>query len=149
MKNLSVYKSTKSLFVGQSSATAAGTGDNTAVESATIDRAGYTNTYDTAVLNLSWLTTLTADKTLSFTVTYTHSDDNSTYSDAVTLYAKTAVKTGAVTAGTGLTTIDFDMSGLKRYVKISVTPDLSHSGTDTATWHGTLVMGSADNLPTV
>jgi hypothetical protein len=149
MKNLSVSKSTKSVFVGQSSAVAAGSGDNTAVVSATIDRAGYTNTYDSAVLNLAYLTTLTADKTLSFTVSYTHSDDDSTYSSAVTLQAATVARTGAVTAGTGLVTIPFNMEGIKRYVKISVTPDLSHSGTDTATWMGTLVMGSADYKPTV
>lgn len=148
MTNKNLSKFTKSLFVGQSSATAAGTGDNTAVESAAIDRAGAVS-YDSAVLNLSWLTTLTADKTLSFTVTYTESDDDSSYGSAVTLYAKAVVKTGAVTAGTGLTTIPFDLIGTKRYLKISVTPDLSHSGTDTATWMGTLVLGAPNLLPTV
>lgn len=138
----------KSLFVGQSSAIAAGTGDNTAVESSAIDRAGAIR-YDSAVLNLSYLTTLTADKTLSFTVTYTESDDNSTYGSAVTLYAKTVVKTGAVTAGPGIVSIPMDLTGLKRYVKLSVTPDLSHTGTDTATWHGTIVLGTPSILPTV
>lgn len=145
-KNLSKY--TKSLFVGQSSATAAGTGDNTAVESAAIDRAG-TIVYDSSILNLSYLTTLTADKTLSFTVTYTESDDNSTYSSAITLYAKTVVRTGAATAGTGIVTIPFELVGTKRYLKISVTPDLSHSGTDTATWFGNIVLGASNLIPTV
>lgn len=148
MKKTLLKDITKSVFVGQSSATAAGTGDNTAVVSATIDRAGAANTYDSAVLNLAYVTTLTADKTLSFTVSYTHSDDDSTYTSAVTLQAATVAKTGAVTAGTGLVTIPFNMIGIKRYVKISVTPDLSHSGTDTATWMGTLVLGTPDYSPT-
>lgn len=123
--------------------TAAGTGDNTAVTGAVIDLMGYSS----LSLVLPWVTTLTADKTLSLTVTYTTSDDDSTYGSAVTLQAAVVVKTGAVTAGTGNLKLNLNVDSLPRYIKFAVTPDLSHSGTDTAIVGALAILGGADALP--
>lgn len=121
-------------------ALAAGTGDNTEVTPGNdIDVRGYTS----GVVHISYVTTLTTDKTLSFGLQEEHSatDGGSKSADAV-ITALTVVKTGEVTAATGTYDIPIDgdlLSSIGPFVNFLVTPDLSHSGTDTVTWSATFI----------
>jgi hypothetical protein len=128
---------------GLTTATAAGTGDNTAVTGSTIDRQGF----GSGKAIVSWKTTLTADKTLSIAAEYQDSADGTTWATAVALQASTVVKTGAATNAVGEEEWNIDFSGLGRYIRINFTPDLSHTSTDTAVAACTLVLGGADKLP--
>lgn len=129
-------------------ATAAGTGDNTEVAGAIIDLTAIGNPRS-AKLVISYVTTLTADKTLSFAVDVDHGDA-SNLSDASVLdsgFATTVVKTGAVTAGVGTVELDVNLAGAKRYVRANATPDMSHTSADTAAWSMTWVFSGFPNDP--
>jgi hypothetical protein len=128
---------------GLSSATAAGTGDATAVTGATIDRLGF----GSGKLVISYLTSLTAAKTLSYAVEYQDSADGSTWNTAVAIQAATVAKTGAATAAVGRVEFNVNLNSLARYVRFNFTPDLSHSGTDTALSCAMFMLGGADTLP--
>lgn len=113
-------------------ATAGGTGDATEVTCAEIDLDGYTGGF----LAIQYVTSLTADKTLAFETQYAGADTTggSLTTDAV-VESSTVVKTGAATAAQGVKIVDLgDIRQYKRFSKFKVTPELSHSGTDTATW---------------
>jgi hypothetical protein len=125
--------------------TAAGSGDATEVTGNVIDLLGYTSLEYVH----QYTTTLTADKTLALLTKYQTSPDNSTWATAVTLQASTVVKTGAATAADGVHTLTLVTGNLPRYIKFLVTPDLSHSGTDTATVSGIVILGGAQVIPAV
>lgn len=128
---------------GHTNAVAAGTGDNTAVTGATIDRQGF----GSGKAVVSWRTSLTAAKTLSLAVAYQDSADGSTWNTAVALQASTVVKTGAATNSVDEVEFNIDFSGLQRYIRINFTPDLSHTSTDTVDIGAVLILGGADTLP--
>jgi hypothetical protein len=70
-----------------------------------------------------------------------------TYGAASTDYA--AVATGGTGGSTGVFAIkqDIDLQGCKRYVRVSVTPNLSATGTDVATiGFGILAIGESGPL---
>lgn len=133
----------KALACGASSAVAAGTGDATKVTGATVDRLGY----GSAKLVVAYKTSLTAAKTLSFAVEYEESDDGSSWSSAVAIQASTVAETGALTDEVDELTFDLDLAARKRYVRYNVTPDLSHTSTDTVVFAATVVLGGARSLP--
>ena len=128
---------------GLTTATAAGTGDNTAVTGATVDRQGF----GSAKVVVSWKTSLTASQTLALAVAYQDSADGSSWNTAVALQASATVATSALTNSVDEVQFDLDMTGLQRYVRINFTPDLSHSATDTAVVAATIILGGADKLP--
>lgn len=128
---------------GLASTTAGGTGDNTAVMGATIDRQGYSS----AKLTIAYKTTLASSETLKFAVEYQDSADGSTWNTATSLQASTTAKTGAATNALGQVRFNVDLSGLQRYVRFNFTPDLSASGTDTAICSATVALGGAQTLP--
>jgi hypothetical protein len=127
------------------SITAGGTGDNTALTGASIDRRGY----GSANFVIAYKTTLAASETLSFAAEYQESSDGSNWDTATALQAATVAKTGAVTAGHGVVEFDVNLEGKKRYIRFNFTPNLSASGTDTAVVYGTAILGGADVLPAV
>ena len=141
-----IGKFLKSLFVAAATAVAAGTGDNTEATGANLARSGYLS----GKLVISWTTTLTDTKTLSFTVKSRTGTSSSACTSAsqVTELAKTVVATssGGGTM-TGTTEVNIDLGSYDQYVAFDITPDLSHSGTDTAVWAAAFVMGGADTLP--
>lgn len=140
MNFLNTAAKAKSVYVGAGSATAAGTGDNTKVSGACIDIQGY----NAAKLVIAYTTTLTAAKTLSFTVEYNQVETDATaFETAVELYPKTVVQTGAGTK-TGTLEIDLKLADKKRYFGVNITPDLSHTSTDTALWAASLVLLDGD-----
>jgi hypothetical protein len=127
------------------SITAGGTGDDTALTGASIDRLGYGSTS----FVIAYKTTLAASETLSFAAEYQVSSDNSNWDTAVTLQAATVARTGAVTNGQGVVKFDVNLEGLKRYIRFNFTPNLSRANTDTAVVYGTAILGGADLLPAV
>lgn len=118
-------------------ATAAGTGDATEVTGAEIDMEQYESGY----IEIGYVTTLTADKTLSFETQQADCDTSGgSYTADAAVQAATVVATGAQTGLEGIHKIDLPsetLKALKRYVKFKITPDLSHTGTDTCTWSAT------------
>lgn len=123
-------------------ATAGGGGDNAEVAGAIIDLNAYGNPRS-GKLVISYITTLTADKTLTFAADVDHGDA-SNLSDAAVLdagFTATVVETGALTAHLGTVELDVNLAGAKRYLRANATPNLSHTDTDTVNWTMTWVFG--------
>jgi len=127
--------------------TAAGTGDNTEVTGAWIDRQGF----DFAIVTVFGAAALTAAKTLSVATEVEDSSDGvSVDGSAVALQASTIEATGDAGSGSNETFIikhHVDLRGKERYVRFNATPDLSHSGTDTAIVAVVAHLGGCDALP--
>jgi len=121
--------------------------DNIAVDGATIDRQGYQSLVGMIIYNA----TLTATKTISFTITQQESDDDSTWATATSVQAKTVAATGETGGSTevGIVTFDVNLAPEKRYVRYVITADLSAVATDTADWHCAITLGGADIKPAV
>lgn len=135
------------------SVTAGGTGDNTAVTGTTLDRfaLGGGSLPLTVEFVLAWTATLAANKSLTFkNLKVEQSSDGSNWDS--TAYA-TFTDPGAVatSAGggtvTGVTKVGLDIKGAKRYIRFDWTPDLTASGTDTATVVAMAVLAGFDRLP--
>ena len=138
-KDVAPFLETKVITI-DNDATAASTGDATEVTPGNdIDLRPYAS----GVVHISYVTTLTADKTLSFGLQEEHSatDGGSKSADAV-LLASTVVKTGAATAEEGTYDIPIDgdtLSSIGPFVNFLITPDLSHTSADTVTWSATFI----------
>ncbi len=131
------------------SITAGGGGDNTAVTGVIIDRAelGYPQS---CVVAIPFTATLAAAATLS--IAYTFQDgNNSGLSDAATLQSATAavVATGPAGGGTvtGTHEVNVPLAGAGRYVRVNWTPDLSAANTDTAALSAVMVFGGSNRVP--
>jgi hypothetical protein len=131
-----------------STATAAGTGDNTEVDGAALDVNG---NYGSLKVCLAYEAALTSEKTLSLTANLQTADDSSfsvnaeDFGDALT---KTEVAGGTgITSATGVVELDFDLRGARRYVRIQYTPDLSNTGTDTCTVAAAYILAGATEQP--
>lgn len=135
----------KSMACGLATATAGGTGDNTAVTGATIDRQGF----GSAQLVVVAKSTLASNETLKVAAEIQDSvlGDGSDWTTAEVLYATTTVDTGAQTAHVTEKRTNIDLSKYSRYVRINFTPNLSASGTDTTVVAATLVLGGPASLP--
>lgn len=133
---------------GAVDATAAGAGDATKITGDAIDRLAAGGPFESAVVHINWRTSLTAAKTLSLALEVQESADNSNWDTAVALFAATVVATGEQTALDGVTEYDdVDFYTRKRYVRYNVTPDLSHTATDTAIVAYGAVLGGAAKTP--
>ena len=128
--------------LGYFNATAGGSGDATEVDGATVNRDTY-GMPESALLKIQWITSLTADKTLAFTITLQDSADGSTWADVTVSDFASAitVKTGALTTDEDFHLSKLKLSGLRQYVRAQVTPDLSHTSTDTAIGNFCFVLG--------
>lgn len=146
----------RSAFVAiNKTATAAGSGDNTEVDGAWIDRIldadQDVGLAMSAKLVITYTTALAAGETLKFAVQFRDaSDAGSTgvddYEDAV---AATVVATGdsGGSTETGTVEIDVDLSHAKQFIQAQITPDLSRNGTDTAEWSACLILFGAGRQP--
>jgi len=128
--------------LGFFSATAGGSGDATEIDGATVNRATY-GMPQSALLKIQWVTSLTAAKTLAFTVTLQDSADGSAWSDVTVSDFASAitVATGALTDDEDFWTARLKLSGLRQYVRAQVKPDLSHTSTDTAIGNFCFILG--------
>ncbi len=129
--------------------TAGGSGDDTEVTGAIIDRAAVGGA-QSGVLAIPYSATLAEGETLS--LAYKVQDGNeSDLSDAGTLTsaASAVVATGPSGGGTvtGTFEVDLSLAGAGRYVRAKFTPDLSAADTDTAALSAVMVLGGSDRLP--
>lgn len=128
-------------------ATAGGSGDATETNGAWIDRQGFQSVKVVVV----WSTTLAAAATLSIAANLQDASaiNGTGAADFGDALAATVVATGPGGGGTvtGVTELDFDVSGADRYIRIQFTPDLSASGTDTARLAAVYIVGGSADQP--
>lgn len=125
---------------------AGGGADGAEVNGDLIDTQGF----DSGVLLIAYEAALASSKTLTVAVQLQHGDDSDAgdIEDLAATYDVTSrVLTEAETATKGVLAIDIDVSRIKRYFRVQVTPTLSASGTDTAEVTSVLVLGGASDLP--
>lgn len=124
-------------------ATAGGTGDNTKVTGATIDRQGF----GSAAVSINYLAALAQGATLSFAVEVQESDDGTTWGTATALQSAAIAATGGTGGSTekGTVKVCDSYETRARYVRYNVTPDLSASGTDTLSFGVQAILGGNYN----
>lgn len=144
----------KNIACGGAIATAAGTGDGTAVTGASIDRKPKGGIgFGSCTLALAYLTTLAAAKTLAFQVEVQESADDgagapASWETATVLQASTVQATGALTASVGILEIkDTGFSSRKQWVRYNFTPELSNTATDTVVANLVATFGGPDSMP--
>jgi hypothetical protein len=120
--------------------TAGGGGDATAINGAWHDA----TLYHSVMAGVTYLATIASTKTLSLAcIIQTASDSSGT--GAATLATLTTLTVTTVTAGTNTLlfaeSVVLDKSTNKGYIRMVLTPDLSASGTDTATVSGFMITG--------
>lgn len=134
------------------SATAAGTGDNTVKNGISIDRLAITGNAGSmpmsAVAAVLSDATLASGATLKVAITVQEGPDGSNWSDYASV-ATTTVLTGGSggTSGSAAISLNVDLSSARRYVRLNHIPDLSAAGTDTALTRATWVFAGMDRLP--
>lgn len=140
--------------------TAGGAGDDTKITGIVIDRKAFGSLPRCVDLDVYFSATLAATKTLSVAAVLEHSSDNENWTAYATFDAA-VVATGPGGGGTvtgvarlALTTDDnpsggpgIDLGSASQYLRLDVTPDLSATGTDTATIASVGVFGGFDALP--
>lgn len=123
---------------GSASGVAAGTGDNTEALGAIVDQLAHDGLRSGAIFVFG-SAVLGEDETLALNDLKIEHGDESDLSDAADYeyFSAPADNAAVATGGTGGTTeaVAFkqrvNLQGVKRYWRVSVTPDLSASGTDT------------------
>jgi len=139
--------------LAQATITAGAGNDNVAVNGAVIDLWQWGNSRPrSAVLLIQWTTTLAANKSLSIAAKLqddTVSAFNGTPADFGTALASAIVASGGGGGATvtGVTPYKLPIIGARRYVRPTVTADLSATGTDTVALNAILVVAGFDQLP--
>ena len=153
-----LYGHTKSFVAGGNAdasgdpkiVTAAATEDNVKVTGETIDLGTGLDRPDSGVLVVSGIASLQATETLTLAAELQESSDGSTWDTAVAIYTATTVATGVTGGSTGLGFVKAShvkIKPRKQYIRFNVTPNLSASGTDTATWTAAFVGGGIMRVP--
>lgn len=127
-------------------ATAAGSGDNTAVTGVIIDRAAL-GWADSVTVAIPFTATLASAQTLSVAWTLQHGEDSGLSDVATLASAGSAVVATGVGTVTGVVEAGVSLRGARRYVRLNFTPDLSAGATDTAALSAVLVFAGANRLP--
>jgi len=129
------------------SATAAGTGDNTTKTGIAYDRMAL-GMPRSAVASVLADATLASGANLKVTFSIQHSDDNSTFTEYASQAATTTLTAvGGAAAKSGQLNLAVDLGSAKRYVRLDHIPDLSAAGTDTALTRGVWTFAGEDRLP--
>lgn len=111
-----------------------------------IDKTGYESCKVTgfigAVGNSAVLTTLT--------FTLQESSDNSTFTNVTssTTYVTSAAITNSVVAANQWTTLNKNLSHLKKYIRVAITPSFNSAGTNFVVGGAVISLGMAKTLPT-
>lgn len=115
---------------------AGGTGDAVKITGVAVDRKQGTSLADSMTVVTGFLAALADTKTLALAHEIQYSADNSTWDTAVVLEASTVKATGDSGSNErGRVEFNVNLRSQKRYWRVNVTPDLSATGTDTATFH--------------
>ena len=133
------------ICTGSSRALAGGTGDNTAVVNATgID----TKNYNSALIVISGSTTLANTESLALSVSTTEcATSGGSYTPKETLANAVTLVTSTGATHTGAVAYAIDLDDYERFLKVSFTPNLSASSTDTSTLTCTVILCDKDTLP--
>jgi hypothetical protein len=129
-------------------ATAGGDGDETAANGATIDLAGLGSRFNGAAFAVRANATLAESETLTLAAKIEDSADGSNWADLVasaSVLTLTGGAGGSTEAGIGV--VGVDLRSADRYIRVVATPDLSASGTDTASVDAVCVLTGGDVLP--
>ena len=136
------------------SVTAGGAGDNSAVTGVIIDRAAY-NYPQKMTVSFAYTATLAAGKSLFLKTVLVEHDDASNLGSAATL-ATLENGTGtaiATSAGGGTVTgtqkYNVWIGSAKRYIRLKFTPDMDATGTDTSAISVQVLMGGSYKAPAV
>lgn len=142
------------LGIANKAVTAAGAGD-AAYEAGAIQDMQALDHPLSGLAVIPYTTTLAQAATLTMKVKLEHGDDSG-LSDAADYAFKVTggeVSKGVVATGdtggsteTGVVTQRFDLSGLKRYFRLSVYVDLSAGSTDTVSYGSALVLGGLEKF---
>jgi hypothetical protein len=151
LKNIGAFIKVLRAFAN-TSVTAAGSGDNTAITGAILDRQANGNA-QSAVVAIPYLITLASAETFTLKNVLVEHGDASNLSDVATFATLedstgSVIATGVKTAVSDCKSYSVNLAGAKRYIRVKATPDLSASGTDTAAISGVVVFGGQDSLPT-
>ena len=128
------------------SVTAGGSGDDTEVNGAWIDRLGFSS----LKVTIGYTATLGATETLSVAANLQDASDGSgtgaaDFGDALASTVQATGATGGSTE-TGVVELDVDLSAADRFVRAQFTPDLSRANTDTAILYVNYALaGSTEN----
>lgn len=128
-------------------ATAAGTGDNTATEGASIDPAALPCRFESVAFLLAATATLAATKTLTVSAKIEHYVDGA-WADlvaATTVLTLTGAAGGSTETGAGKIGVSLEYA--EGPVRVSFTPNLSATATDTAAVQVLAVFGGAERMP--
>ena len=136
--------------------TAAGSGDNTEITGATINRldALGAGIADSLIFEIVGFATLTAAKVLNVVGTLEHSDDGTSFAAAAAAFQPSGVAGGSIgsVSATGANDVLFKFKvskadGLKQYVRLKITPDLTAGSTDTARVGAVAILGGGSMVP--
>lgn len=130
-------------------AVAAGTGDATEIDGTSIQRSALGSMYESCKLTIVGNATLSSGLLITLVANLQDSADGSTWADFGTALALTTAGTGGSGGDEQQFDIDLDndIRGAKDYLRVQVTPNLTHTGTDTAILAGTIVFGGASENP--
>lgn len=126
-------------FISTGTAVAAGAGDNTEVEGATIDRTGH----ETVVVSVPFSAVLAEAATLSVRVQRQTSADDITWGAATAVFADAVVATGEAggSTETGVVEVEQSLAAVTHaYIRYNVRPNLSAGATDTAVFGAVAVL---------
>lgn len=126
-------------------ATAGGSGDATEATGNSLDTQALATKANSVNFVIGAKCSLTAAKNLTVAARIQHSVDNSVWTDLVAL--ATLLTLSATGTNTGSCKVGADLTGAKRYIRVAVTPDLSATGTDTATIFAVALFGGLQELP--
>jgi len=136
---------------GAPSVVTAGAGlDALEVTGQTIDRKASSGTALAHSIDLAtaWLAALTDTKSLSFTINLQESADDSTWDTAEAVQAVTVEQLATATTNyRGTNRQRIDLMDRKRYIRFNVTPTLSNTATDTASFHTIAHLGGWNQTP--
>jgi hypothetical protein len=135
--------------LANSTAVAAGAGDNAEVNGATLDLLSYGTRFRSAKLAVAVAATLASGETVTVAGQWQDSATGSSWSDYGSVVTAAVVGTGPSGGGavSGVAELKVNLGGARRYVRCKATPNLSRAGTDTATLSGVYVLGGPDELP--
>lgn len=147
MKAYELYEHSDNVHAGiAGSAVAGGAGDGVAVVGSAVDTLDYLS----CVLNIAHESSVSASETLSFAVSVEESDDGTSFDPAEVLLASTAVVDGDGSTVQRVTSLKVLLNAAdpatggkqrKRYLRFTVTPDLSAGATDTASFQSCAQLG--------
>lgn len=123
-------------------ATAGGSGDATAAPGDSIDLTTLADRFEWIGFAISTKAVLAATRTLSLAAKIETSADNSTWQDIVSSSVViTSTGAGGGSTEKGAAIVGASLEYALRYVRVNVTPDLSASGTDTASVRVAALLG--------